>query len=188
MPGRIAVFMDGGYLDKSLREFPRVDREKFASCIIAEGEENLRTYYYDCPPFRSAPPTREENDRFARKQRFFDALRRRPRFEVREGYLVHKGYGPDGNPIFQQKGADIYLAVDMLTLASRGSITKAYLIAGDGDFVPVVRAVKDYGVSVHLFHGSPPNGSYSQLLWDVCDDRTRITQALISRCLMPPQR
>ncbi len=182
---RVAVFMDGAYLDWVLRGFgnPRVDRAKL-SREITSNDNLLRTYYYDCPPYQSNPPTADESQRFARKQRFFDALKQKSNFEVREGHLLSKGTSQDGNPIFQQKGADILLAVDMLSLGSDSQIQKAYLIAGDGDFVPVVRAVKNKGVVVHLFHGRPPYGNYSQQLWDACDDRTEILQDLIDKSLM----
>jgi uncharacterized LabA/DUF88 family protein len=40
---------------------------------------------------------------------------------------------------------------------------------GDGDFCPVVQAVKEAGVSVRLFHGPGPRSRYSAQLWDICD-------------------
>ncbi len=186
MSDRVAVFIDGGYLDHVLRgqENPRVDRQAFSS-EIAGNNNLLRTYYYDCPPYRSDPPTLDESQRYAKKQRFFDALRGKTKFEVREGYLIFKGLDQFGTPIFLQKGPDIHLAVDLLTLSFNRQIQKAFLIAGDGDFVPVVQAVKNFGVVVHLLHGRQPHGRYSQKLWDVCDDRTEITRDLINKCLLP---
>jgi len=52
---RIAVFIDGAYLEFVLRqEFgaPRVDFELLAR-RLSDGRDLLRTYYYDCLPFRS---------------------------------------------------------------------------------------------------------------------------------------
>jgi uncharacterized LabA/DUF88 family protein len=49
------------------------------------------------------------------------------------------------------KAVDIFLAVDMLTHASRRNYALAVLIAGDGDYVPLVRAVKAEGSRVYVW-------------------------------------
>jgi hypothetical protein len=59
---RCAIFLDGGYLQKLLaKEFgkPNVDYGKLANAL-AEGCDVLRTYFYNCPPYQSDPPTAEE--------------------------------------------------------------------------------------------------------------------------------
>jgi hypothetical protein len=59
---RIAVFIDGAYLEFVLRhEFgaPRIDFELLVK-RLSDGRDLLRTYYYDCLPFRSGTPTEED--------------------------------------------------------------------------------------------------------------------------------
>ncbi len=90
------VFIDGGYFEKvMLYEFhkPRVDYSKIPAAIkdlIGCECEVIRTYYYDCPPYKSPTPTPEESEKFAKKERFFNYLDKLPRFEVRRGYLVKR--------------------------------------------------------------------------------------------------
>lgn len=57
--GRIAVFIDGAYLEHLLKEefgAPRID---FALLVkhASRHRELLRAYYYDCLPFQSEPPS-----------------------------------------------------------------------------------------------------------------------------------
>jgi uncharacterized LabA/DUF88 family protein len=49
------------------------------------------------------------------------------------------------------KGVDISLAVDMLSHAHRKNYTLAILIAGDADYVPLVKAVKAEGSRVYVW-------------------------------------
>ena len=48
------------------------------------------------------------------------------------------------------KGVDIALTCDMLSHASHDNYDVAVLIAGDGDYVPLVDEVKRLGKLVHL--------------------------------------
>src|SRR5712691_1228238 len=45
----------------------------------------------------------------------------------------------------RQKGVDVQLAVDALQQAQRGTFDVALLLSGDGDFVPVIEAVRESG-------------------------------------------
>lgn len=173
---RAAVFIDGGYLNKVLLDLgrPRIDFGHFVKALTSD-LRLFRSYYYQCPAYRSDPPTEEEAERYTKQERFFAALRRMPDFEVRLGYLAHRGYDAQGRPIFHQKGCDTWLAVDMLRLSLLGRMEYACLVAGDDDFYPVVAAAKDAGVGVHLFHGDGPNSRYSVKLWDLCDRRTALS-------------
>ena len=67
---------------------------------------------------------------------------------IRRGVLV-------GTPP-RQKGVDVQLAVDALSLASNGVYDVALLVAGDGDLAPVVEAVRFKGplVAVCCFRNS----------------------------------
>src|SRR6516165_3045740 len=56
-----------------------------------------------------------------------------------------------------EKGIDVALAVDALQVGLGGKIDIAVLVTGDGDFVPLVRALNKQGVRVlgayFIFHG-----------------------------------
>lgn len=177
--GRVAIFIDGAYLDYTLRDdfgSASIDYGKLSQAL-AGGREILRTYYYHCLPYQSNPPTIEESERFGKKQAFFSALRRLPRYEVREGRLEFRGMRDDGAPIFQQKRVDIMLGVDLTLLSAGRQITDVILVAGDSDFIPAVVVAKNEGVVIWLYHGSknPPHRD----LWDLADERVALTQELI---------
>jgi uncharacterized LabA/DUF88 family protein len=178
---KTAIFIDGGYLSKIGKYFgePTVDIAKL-SIELARGQEILRTYYYDCLPYQSNPPTPEESLRLSSKQRFFHRLNSLPKCQVREGKLQFKGLDNTGRTIFVQKGVDVRLSVDMLSLAAQRAISEAVLLAGDGDLLHAVIGVKELGVNTTLFHYGSPS-SYSHDLWLECDERFPITQELIDK-------
>jgi uncharacterized LabA/DUF88 family protein len=65
---------------------------------------------------------------------------------------VHVALGEIVGTNKRQKGVDVRLAVDMMTHAFRGNITRATLFAGDADFVPLIRALVAEGLQVTLWH------------------------------------
>ncbi|MDH7577433.1 MAG: NYN domain-containing protein [Bacillota bacterium] len=174
---RIACFIDGGYLDKSLKdEFNsvRIDYAKL-SLWMARDIPIYRTYYYNCLPYQGNPPTPEESERYARALRFYDALERLDRFEIRRGKL--KRIGND----FTQKGVDVYLAIDLIKLSTKGIITHASVFTGDSDFLPVIQAAKEEGIIIYLYYSQKyyPNTD----LWKCCDERRCLTWEVVQSIL-----
>ena len=185
--GRTAIFIDGGYLDYTLRDdfqLAKIDYAKLSEGLAGE-KEILRTYYYHCLPYQSDPPTVEESERFGKMQAFFHALRRIPRYEVREGRLEFRGTRDDGSPILQQKRVDVMLAVDLTLLSARRQISDAILVTGDSDFIPPVNVARNEGVVVWLYHGTknPPHNE----LWQLADERVPLTQEFIDSIGFQPQ-
>lgn len=192
---RLAVFIDGGYVDALGRRLFRsgADYERLAEQVTADVKDAtaepvdlLRAFYYSAPPYQSNPPTEEERERYAGFRRFQDALTSIPRFEVRLGRLQQQGTRTDGTPIFGQKQVDLLLGLDIALLSGKQQITHAALIAGDGDLVPAVGLAKREGVSVWLFHGPSvasdnQTSTYSRELWQAVDDRREIDQAFWDR-------
>lgn len=173
---KVAIFVDGGYLNKILGPisgnlvFP-IDFGKLSE-VLAAGQSRLRTYYYNCPPYVKSSPTPEESRRSSKAHSFYDALNRLPRFQVRLGRLEFRGNNADGNPIFVQKRVDALLSVDMVQLGLTRQIGKVILLAGDSDFLPAIEAVKAAGVLVELWHG--PRDTYHSELWQACDERVEM--------------
>jgi len=171
---RCAVLIDGAYLDKVLHnDFSnaRVDIGKLAD-ELAGPTERLRTYYYHCMPFQSAPPTTEERNRFASMDTFIFNLKKLPRFQFRQGKLQKIGTE------YKQKRVDIWMAVDLVRMSSNKQIEKAILVTGDSDLVPAIEAARDEGVVVVLFYS--PNSRHDELL-QACDERYEITRNLIEK-------
>ena len=191
---RLAIFIDGGYIDAlASSEFSIwVDYGKFVRSVAdiissktAEPLDLLRTYYYNCLPYQSSPPTDSEQEQFARSRRFFRALTRLDRFLVREGRLAFRGLDDKGKPIFQQKRVDLLLGLDFALLSGKHQITHAVLVAGDSDFIPAVEIAKQEGIVVYLFHGPTRNkrgdSTYAQELWFAADERFEMTRDFMNR-------
>jgi uncharacterized LabA/DUF88 family protein len=197
---RLAVFIDGGYLDALARdEFSVwVDYKKLVAQVqltvaakTPDSVDLLRTYYYHCLPYQSNPPTEEEARRYGSRHRLFAALRRLDRFTVREGRLVFRGLGAEGKPMFQQKGIDLLLGLDFALLSGKRQITHAAVVSGDSDLIPAFEVARGEGISVWLFHGplrSKLTGSstYAEELWLAADERVALDQTFMDRVARPP--
>ena len=191
---RLAIFVDGGYVEALARQQfggGRVDFEELSGEIhrrvVAASPgpvDLLRTYYYDCPPYQSRTPTDDERERYRRKRSFLHRLATIPRYHVREGRLQYQGKDAGGRSIFQQKGVDLLLGLDVAVLSIKQRISHAVLVAGDSDFLPAVAVAKQEGVLMWLLHG-PLRGSggsptYSRELWLEADERIEFDNAFMN--------
>jgi len=179
---RCAIFIDGAYLEQIVKQEFSLIQIDFAklSTVMASGKEIFRTYYYNCLPYQSNPPTEEEKQRFSNKQKFFIHLERLPRYTVRLGRLAYRGYDNRGEKKFEQKGIDTLLCVDMVNLAATHQISSVILLAGDSDSLPGIKIVKEHGVDVILYHAQDKR-NYHWQLWQECDERFPIDKGFIDR-------
>lgn len=172
--GNCAIFIDGGYWAKVTETHfgkPKVSYQKLSD-YLSGSVPRLRTYWYDCMPYQSNPPTTEESAKHAAKSKFFHAVSRDvQRFQLRFGRLRKKIGGG-----FEQKRVDVLLGIDMVRLCSKKQIDFVILIAGDADLVPAVEACKEEGAIVRLYY---KKSSVSDELLNVCDERYEIDQPLI---------
>lgn len=63
---KCAIFIDGGYFSKILKKkfnSSKIDYLKFSN-NISKGYDRIRTYYYNCRPYKASPPTDDEKERF----------------------------------------------------------------------------------------------------------------------------
>jgi uncharacterized LabA/DUF88 family protein len=193
--GKLAIFVDGAYLDFLLKEeFGRayIDYALLAEAIrgevaakSAEPVDILRTYYYHCLPHQSPQPTQEESERYGRMRRFTDALDKLPRFKFRPGRLAERGKDEHGKPVFVQKRVDLMLGIDLALLCGKRQIAHAALVGGDSDFMPAFEAGAQEGVSMWLIHGPTlthdGHSSYHKELWNLADERFELTQGFIDK-------
>jgi uncharacterized LabA/DUF88 family protein len=175
---KVAIFIDGGYLDKvldPLRHSRRVGYHTLIANLVAKAggdREIIRIYYYHCLPYQGNPPTPEQSLKLGNAQRFFRALQRTPRFEVRLGRLEYRGNNSAGIPIYEQKRVDLLLGIDLTLHAAKGTVDEMFIVAGDSDFIPAICAAKSEGIITYLIHGANPHDD----LLDEVDERIEITQ------------
>jgi uncharacterized LabA/DUF88 family protein len=165
---RAAVFIDNGYLSKVVPNGMRVDFGQFCETVCGD-RERLRTYFYDCMPYQSEPPTEDERIRYGNYCKFRDIIESLPRFQMRFGKLSKNR---DGS--FGQKKVDILMAVELVRLSWSHQIGHAIIVTGDSDFVPAIEAAKDAGVITTLYYSK--KSVHNELLSAV-DERYEMTKS-----------
>ena len=136
---KVMYFIDGGYLRSSLKSMRGGDSFNITSLpynlnteFFGGGRiqgEIVRVHYYDA----IYDPKEPEYDD---QKLYFDGLDSQPFVEVRLGSIVK------GEKESRQKGVDVLMAIDMVTKGYENHYDIAIIIAGDGDFEPLIRAVK----------------------------------------------
>ena len=181
MQDKVAIFIDGGYLTKVLKEsFNSCDIDfSQLSSYLAENDHILRTYYYNCMPYKSNTPSSGDSARYENMQRFINALERLDHYEVRLGKLEYRGRNKEGRPIFTQKRVDILLGCDLVLLSAKGKIGKAIIITGDSDFIPAIEIAKNEGVEIELVYED--NHKPHQNLMTIADIRKCLTMEEIEK-------
>lgn len=137
---RVAVFIDGSNLYNGMRDNLANTRVNLQALIkqLVGNRTFFRAYYYN------APLTDDyETDLRDGQQRFFESLRRIPYVTVRLGRLHRR---TDGSLV--EKGIDVAIAVECLTLAFEDTYDTAIIVSGDSDYVELVEAVKRRGKHV----------------------------------------
>lgn len=140
MSERLAIFIDGSNLYNGMRENLQSTRVNMAELIEQLRHERplMRTYYYN------APLTDDYDDELREgQQRFFESLRRIPYVTVRLGRL-HRRH--DGSLV--EKGIDVAIAVEALSLAYQDAYDSALIVSGDGDYAELVESIKRVGKHV----------------------------------------
>lgn len=171
---RTVVFIDGGNFYNGVIGlniyFYNLDLPKFVQKIVSSSRKLIRAYYY------TVRPTDKSKKTYQTQTRFLDQLERSPYFKVRYGRLVQT------SGEYREKGADVFLATDMLNLAFNNAYDTAILISGDGDFVEVINSIQNMGKQVEnlAFHGRK-----SDNLLRVCDKFDYITEDILKSCLRP---
>ncbi|MDZ7704164.1 MAG: NYN domain-containing protein [Trueperaceae bacterium] len=139
-PHRIAIFIDGSNLYNGMKDNlsnTRFNLQELVRQLIGK-RALIRIYYYNAPLTDDYEPELREG-----QQRFFESLRRIPYVSVKLGRLHRR---PDGSLV--EKGIDVAIAVDALSLAYEDGCDVVLLISGDGDYVELVEALKRKGKHV----------------------------------------
>lgn len=171
----VAIFIDGSNFYHGIKENLGEDKNIEFECLqklLTGSRQLVRTYYYNAPVRKE-----DDIDLYKGQQRFFEKLHNLPYFTVRLGRLEKR---QNGNVV--EKGVDIKLAVDMLNFAIRDTYDTAILVAGDGDYAYLVKAVKDLGKHVEVaFFSSKKAKSYH--LRKVSDKFIHLNEDYLGKCI-----
>lgn len=138
---RVMIFIDGSNLFRSCEGFRqgyRPDIKKLQD-ILLKNRNLVRTYYY-CS---MGDPPRPEQVKFQDKLKYLHIA-------VVSKSLEQRGQTPDGKPLWVEKGVDVALVTDMLSMAFKGAYDVAIIVSGDNDLVQAVDEVKRTGRRVEI--------------------------------------
>lgn len=156
---KVTIFIDGNYLRRRFKEFfgdDNIDFFKVKKQLLSWYTSTpanpfrpnlIRTYYYDGKATKE--PKRSEHEKY------FDSLKRRFFFltvRLGEAVKVSKEESNQSGARFRQKGVDILMAIDALTMAFRDYYDTGLFVLGDRDFIPLIKAVKNVGKKTYGFH------------------------------------
>ncbi|MFW3146204.1 MAG: NYN domain-containing protein [Thermoplasmatota archaeon] len=173
----IGIFIDGDYFDGILRnefDYQRVDFLTFSQLITPEGAQRFRTYYYKSVPYVGPDSPPDEKARSEGVEKFLQSLRHLPRFKVRTGELTKT---VDGQ--FKRKGINVSMSVDVTRLCTERIIDQVFMVCSDPDLLPLIKASRDMGAIVRLYHGE----NIPERMLAECDEAVRIDDDIVNQVL-----
>jgi uncharacterized LabA/DUF88 family protein len=136
---RVCIFIDGSNLYHQLKDCGtniKINYYNLSKALAEKERKLIRTYYYVCPPVD--PNQKSYHD----QQKFLSYLKNTQYLELRFGSLEVRGN------VQVEKGVDVMLAIDMVSLAHKNAYDTAILLSNDSDLAPAVDMVKDLGKHV----------------------------------------
>lgn len=139
------IFIDGGYLRRTFKDLFGDDNIDYSVMLrkLVELYDDLpnnlfranliRAYYYDAI-------VSEKDDDFQRQKEYFYSVTNPFFYTLRLGRLVKSSRRKS-----RQKGVDILMAIDALSMAYQNHYDTGIFFLEDRDFVPLIRAVKQAG-------------------------------------------
>lgn len=155
---KVAVLIDGGFLrvttKKAKKHYDPEFIEKFAHACKAADESIFRILYYDCALYSGTvkQPVSGTDLIFKANDAWLQALSHKDLFAVRRGVLKFRGFKPkktpvppailtdaDFEPIFEQKGVDMRIGLDIAAYSDNHAVDRIILVSGDTDCVPALK-------------------------------------------------
>lgn len=138
---------------------------KFCLSFLKPYQIPIKIRYFNSPP-------KEKQKKIIRYKRFIQANKTENLFEITEGVHVKKVIEriipPNNNPIsfstYEEKETDVNIALAMIKDAIIEKVNDiSILISADSDFVPVIKAIKEYNPGHRIFVYFPPTYFSSEL-------------------------
>lgn len=134
---RIAILVDGSNLYHYLRELKLTGLAEFNykafAQFLARGRTVMSATYYIGKVRSRGDAKGEELRRW--QQRLVARLQSM-------GWNVEFGHMMENNGVFQEKGVDVHIAVDLLTGAYDDRYDTAVLVSSDTDLIPAIHGVR----------------------------------------------
>lgn len=189
---KIAILIDGGFLrvaaKKAKKNYDPDFIEKFAHTCKAPDESIFRILYYDCAYYSGKVklPVSGTDHEFKANDAWLHALSHKDLFAVRRGVLKFRGFRPkktpvapatvtdaDFEPIFEQKGVDMRIGLDIASYSDNHAVDRIVLVSGDTDCVPALKYGRKAGLQTVLIE--PPKSKLAPELFAHVDFRRIVT-------------
>ncbi|MHA2283988.1 MAG: LabA-like NYN domain-containing protein [Promethearchaeota archaeon] len=132
---RVIIFIDNSNIFQGFRKYGiKADYEKLKN-VMTRGRELRGIFLYEGIVYPMSPE----------KKKWYEELNKR------SGYMVKSSFDKIESSGAIEKKVDIKIAIDIISLAYENAIDTAVLVSGDGDFVPVVKKVKELEKNVELW-------------------------------------
>ncbi|MFW9830121.1 MAG: NYN domain-containing protein, partial [Candidatus Thorarchaeota archaeon] len=132
---RIVIFIDNSNIFKGFRKHNiKADYEKL-KYIITKNRKLEGLFLYEGAIYPMSPE----------KKKWYEDL------NAKSGYTIRVSFDKIAlNETFEKK-VDVIIAVDIISLAYENAYDTAILVSGDGDFIPVVKKVKELDKKIELW-------------------------------------
>ncbi|MFW9941873.1 MAG: NYN domain-containing protein [Candidatus Thorarchaeota archaeon] len=132
---RVIVFIDNSNIFKGFRKYNiKADYEKLKKTITRDRE--LRgIFLYEGVVYPISPE----------KKNWYEEL------SNRSGYVIKTSFDKISSSGAIEKKVDIKIAIDIISLAYENEYDTVVLVSGDGDFVPVLKKVREMDKKVELW-------------------------------------
>lgn len=132
---RIIIFIDNSNIFQGFKKYDiKADYEKLKN-LIARGRELQSIFLYEGVVYPMSPE----------KKKWYKEL------SNRSGYVIKASFDKIASYGVVEKKVDINIAIDIVSFAYENAYDTAVLVSGDGDFVPVVKRVKELGKNMDVW-------------------------------------
>jgi len=132
---RVIVFIDNSNIFKGFRKYNiKADYEKLKNFIVRSRELEA-IFLYEGAVYPMSPE----------KKKWYKEL------TIRSGYIIRTSFDKIASNVATEKKVDINIAIDIISLAYENAYDTAVLLSGDGDFVPVVKKVKELNKNMEIW-------------------------------------
>ncbi len=132
---RVIVFIDNSNIFKGFRKYDiKADYEKLKN-VITRDRELHGIFLYEGVVYPMSPE----------KKKWYKEL------SNRSGYVIKASFDKIASNGIIEKKVDIKIAIDIISLAYENAYDTAVLVSGDGDFVPVVKKVKELDKKIEVW-------------------------------------
>ena len=167
---RVTIFIDGSNFYHSTKKLDVINKVNFQKLIteLLKERELVNVYYYNAALDQGA-----NSEIYWKQQKFFNGLRRIPKFKV----ILCKLRKTKRNNIiiYEVKGDDTHLVSDLVGEAYEDHYDTAIIVSGDEDFISPIKRVKKLRKKIENAYFS---SSSSYNLRNSCDKSIHLNKVL----------